>query len=83
MSITREELVRMLDESIAEKARQWGADSFYTRWELERKEKVLQVFDSGSDPVPVCEVGFSSDGGWDIIETLYTDGSIRKEYCRM
>ena len=81
--MTRAEIVNLLDECIEKKERQWGKDDIYTQWERERKEKVLYAFDNGLEPVPIAEVDFEYENGFDIHSVLYTDGTIKKEYYRM
>lgn len=81
--MTREELVQKLDECIEKKEKQWGKDSFYAKLERERKQKVLDAFDNNLDPVPVAEVGWRYEDGFDIRSVLYTDGSVREEIYRM
>ena len=81
--MTRLDIVRLLDECIEKQERRWGKDYIYTQWERERKGKVLDAYDNGLEPIPVAEVGFEYDNGFDIRSVLYTDGSIRKEVYMM
>ena len=82
MTITREEIVAMLNADIERSERNWGANNIYTRWERERKEKVLNAFDNGLDPVPVTEIDWKFVGDFEIRSVLYTDGSVCKEVYR-
>lgn len=82
--MSREKIVQMLDECIEKNEKKWGVNSIYAKWERERKEKVLEAFDNGLEPVPVAEVGWDYEGdGWETRSVMYTDGSVRKEIYRM
>lgn len=83
MEITRERIVELLDENIEKNARKWGINNIYTVWAREHKEKVLNVFDNGLDPVSVGEIGWEYEDGWEIRSVLYTDGTVHKEIYRM
>ena len=83
MEITREKIVELLDEKIEKEAKKWGVNNIYTVWARENKEKVLNAFDNGLDPVPVAEIGWRYEDGWDIHSVLYTDGTVHEEIYRM
>ena len=74
---TREDIVRLLDKNIYNKAQQWGDDYIYTKWARDHKTKALDAYDRNLDPVQVAIIDRHYEDGYDYEDWLYTDGSVK------